>query len=421
MDDYKIIKVLKDGKIISTCLGEDKNGKKVIIKSLNMKNVDDWKTVQLFEREGEIFRTLSHPRIPGYRNVVQEELEDTTIYNLVYEYIEGKSLQELLDEGEVFPYSRVQNIMVQVLEILNYIHTFEPTVIHRDISPKNIILNGEEIYLVDFGAGKLVQTQQAKKSGETYVGTYGYMPFEQMVGDAVTQSDLYALGMTAIHLLTGRQPSLFEMKQMKPDYKTSGTKTLTDRLIDRMIEPDPGQRIKSALDCFDFLNGKTENRQVSTRRIKTWSTGDAEFLLCKRLKAEREASDIALGFWHDHPFLSIIGLTIVTAGVFFVPLFFIRFNKRHKRWLNKKVESKNEVSMLVDSHAVQVPGQMHAISKKRIRAVDFIKHENSNGTINLEVEFFSRGNAINSCYFAALTEQDVTEIEEFVKENIISE
>ncbi len=97
---------------------------------------------------------------------------------------------------------------------MGYLHQLNPPVLHRDIKPSNLILGeDEQVYLVDFGA---VQDSAVKEGGTfTVVGTYGYTAIEQFGGRAVTASDLYALGATLIHLLTGIAPADLPQKDLR--------------------------------------------------------------------------------------------------------------------------------------------------------------------------------------------------------------
>ena len=181
---------------------------KVTVKLLAFSPEMAWEELKLFEREAQVLQALNHPRIPRYRNYFSLDKEDNSgipWFGLVQDYIPGASLQDLLEEGKHFSEDRVHQFAEEVLEILIYLHHLSPPVLHRDIKPSNLILGeDEQIYLVDFGS---VQAQAAV-TGVTFtvVGTGGYAPLEQFWGRAVAASDLYALGATLIHLLTGIPP-----------------------------------------------------------------------------------------------------------------------------------------------------------------------------------------------------------------------
>jgi serine/threonine protein kinase len=182
---------------------------KVVVKLLAFSPEMHWDELKLFKREAQVLKSLTHPRIPQYRDYFTLDREmETQIpwFALVQDYIPGDSLQNRLDKDQHFSEEELRSIATQVLEILIYLHELSPPVLHRDIKPSNLILGEDkQVYLVDFGA---VQAQAAV-TGVTFtvVGTSGYAPLEQFWGRAVPASDLYALGATLIHLLTGTAPA----------------------------------------------------------------------------------------------------------------------------------------------------------------------------------------------------------------------
>jgi serine/threonine protein kinase len=181
----------------------------VIVKLLVFTPQFQWEDLKLFEREAQVLQNLNHSQIPHYRDyfVVEQQAGSQLLWwGLVQDYIPGKTLQELLEAGKRFSGQEIRTIAKQILQILIYLHELSPPVLHRDIKPSNLILGEDkQIYLVDFGA---VQ-DRAAITGVTFtvVGSYGYAPLEQFWGRAVPASDLYALGATLIHLLTGVAPA----------------------------------------------------------------------------------------------------------------------------------------------------------------------------------------------------------------------
>jgi len=195
-----------------TWLAEDilsESKKLVIVKLLAVSPQTDWQEIKLFEREAQVLANLNYPNIPQYIDYFYIDKQTNfglLWFGLVQNYIPGISLQEMLNQRRKFYPPEVRSFAIQILEILIYLHELSPPVLHRDIKPSNLILGKDrKIYLVDFGA---VQ-DKAKAEGVTYtvVGTNGYVPPEQLWGKAVPASDLYALGATLIHLLTGISPA----------------------------------------------------------------------------------------------------------------------------------------------------------------------------------------------------------------------
>jgi len=191
------------------------SNEQVTVKLLAFSPEMQWEELKLFEREAQVLQALNHPRIPRYRDYFSLDQEaglQLPWFGLVQDYIPGYSLQELLDKNKRFSEKQVRAMATQVLDILIYLHELSPPVLHRDIKPSNLILGEDkQVYLVDFGA---VQAQAAV-TGVTFtvVGTSGYAPLEQFWGRAVAASDLYALGATLIHLLTGTAPADLPQKE----------------------------------------------------------------------------------------------------------------------------------------------------------------------------------------------------------------
>jgi serine/threonine protein kinase len=199
------------------------SNEQVTVKLLAFSPEMQWEELKLFEREAQVLPALNHPRIPRYRDYFSLDQEaglQLPWFGLVQDYIPGDSLQELLDKNKRFSEKQVRAIATQVLDILIYLHELSPPVLHRDIKPSNLILGEDkQVYLVDFGA---VQAQAAV-TGVTFtvVGTSGYAPLEQFWGRAVAASDLYALGATLIHLLTGTAPADLPQKEGRVYFRDS--------------------------------------------------------------------------------------------------------------------------------------------------------------------------------------------------------
>jgi serine/threonine protein kinase len=225
----------------------------VVVKLLAFEGEVQWDELKLFEREAQVLKQLNHPQIPKYRDYfcIDDEqclrlgLRPALWFGLVQEYIPGSSLKELLNQGKRFTEQQVRKIAVDVLNILVYLHELNPPVLHRDIKPSNLIWGeDEQVYLVDFGA---VQ-DKAVKEGATFtvVGTYGYTPMEQFGGRAVPASDLYALGATLIHLLTGTAPADLPQRDLQIQFadRLSSSPSMMCWL-QQLVEPALEQRFST--------------------------------------------------------------------------------------------------------------------------------------------------------------------------------
>lgn len=243
----------------------------VVVKLLSFGGEVQWDDLKLFEREAQVLKQLNHPRIPKYRDYFH--IDDRTLwFGLVQDYIPGTSLKELLNQGKRFSEKQVRQIATDVLQILRYLHELHPSVLHRDIKPSNLILGEDkQVYLVDFGA---VQDRAAKEGATfTVVGTYGYAPMEQFGGRAVPASDLYALGATLIHLLTGTTPADLPQQNLRICFKdrVNLTPSLV-RWIEKLTEPAPEQRFKSASEALSALkSGMVNDKTTSSKVIQSTS------------------------------------------------------------------------------------------------------------------------------------------------------
>ncbi|MEH1801131.1 MAG: serine/threonine-protein kinase [Nostoc sp.] len=270
-DRYQIQRQLGNNGIRQTWLAKDlqaSDGENstVVVKLLAFGGTVQWDDLKLFEREAQILKQLNHPRIPRYIDYFC--IDDRTLwFGLIQEYIPGESLKEKLAVGKRFSEKRARKIAVEVLNILTYLHELNPGVLHRDIKPSNLIWGDDNrIYLVDFGA---VQDKAAREGVTfTVVGTYGYAPMEQFGGRAVAASDLYALGATLIHLLTGTSPSDLPQQDLRLQF--ADRVNLSPSFVSwlqKLIEPAPEQRFTSASVALNALKSGLAVKSVNKNQL----------------------------------------------------------------------------------------------------------------------------------------------------------
>lgn len=255
-EKYQILAKHNCGGMGKTYLAKDLLTKHtVILKVLIFTEMENWKSFDLFEREVKILKQLKHPNIPDYLHHFEIEEKDNVYYFLVQEYIEGDNLYDLVNSGKSFSYEEVLSILKSLLHILQYLHELNPALIHRDIQPKNIILGPDgKVYLVDFGSvGHIARNTMV--AGNTFVGTAGYFPQEQMMGKIYPNSDLYSLAMSMIFILTGRDPITMDIKAGKVDYHAFvSIPYALKSLLDKMIDPFQERRIESAQEVINLVN-----------------------------------------------------------------------------------------------------------------------------------------------------------------------
>jgi serine/threonine protein kinase len=185
---------------------------------------------------------------------------------LVESYIPGMVLTQIIDRQRKFTESEVEKFLTQMLQLLTYIHHHQ--LIHRDIKPQNIILCQTDVrfVLLDFGAVKDLApaTVDPQLTTSQAIGTPGFAPPEQLANRAVYSSDLYALGMTCVYLLTGKQPSQFPTDPHTCELIWSDTVEISRELseiIGKMTQISLGDRYQSATQVLTAL----ENRSIRAK------------------------------------------------------------------------------------------------------------------------------------------------------------
>lgn len=218
---------------------------------------------ELFQREANTLGKIGdHPQIP---RLIDYFVGGKQFY-LVQEYIDGNTLKHEVKENGVFNETQVKKFLQEILPLLHYIHSQE--VIHRDIKPANILRRriDERLVLIDFGAVK-DQVNQATLmgTGQTAftnfaIGTSGFAPPEQMALRPVYASDIYALGMTCVYLMTGKSPNSFESNPVTGELLWQPHLDISDSfasILQRMLEFSVQYRYQSVQDVLRALNSES--------------------------------------------------------------------------------------------------------------------------------------------------------------------
>lgn len=267
------------------------------------------KAQELFEREAGVLYRLEHPQIPRFRELFRHKLQGKGRLFLVQDYVEGTTYHTLINnrfqQGMKFSEAEISQLLCQLLPVLTYIHSLG--VIHRDISPDNLILRSSDglPVLIDFGSIKEVATKAQSQLAEeipdldslpligTVLGKIGYAPPEQMEkGIVCPHSDLYALASTAVVLLTGKEP-----KQLITPYSYKWNwqeeVKLSPKLewvLTKMLSPNPHDRFSSAIEVSAILRDVSivapqippKNQKLLTQKIQIART--TEYSLTRRQK-----------------------------------------------------------------------------------------------------------------------------------------
>ena len=254
---YQILRTLGRGGMGTTYLAWDRNRTVknapmlLVLKEMNADMARIAKARELFEREARILKALEHPGIPKYYDFFVESNRKYIVMELVH----GHNLEQFVNQRGPTDAKRTISWMIQICDILTYLHSLEPPLVHRDIKPANLMLRNldSRLMLLDFGAVKELGTAL-----ETRIGVEGYSAPEQYRGKPCPQSDIYGVGTTIIFLLTGKAPMQYYRYQSNkfefdiesiPNLPTNLGKVLTIA-----CEPEPRDRYQNAKELGDALS-----------------------------------------------------------------------------------------------------------------------------------------------------------------------
>lgn len=256
LKDYRYLKVIGEGSYGKIYLARHViSGKTVAIKAL--KNTGDFKSIELFKRESEILKSVKIDGVPKFVDLISSP-DGISEYYLIQEYVNGKSLLDIIEAEGSLPEKEVFDILLRMAVILDALETkYQPPIVHRDIKPSNILITDwHDVALIDFGA---VANPARKNVNSTIAGTQGYMAPEQMVGDCTVESDYYALGATAVHMLTGTSPCDMDVVEFKLQYKEviaqkhlNVSQSMTD-LLDKLLAVRPEDRPRNSKELKNCI------------------------------------------------------------------------------------------------------------------------------------------------------------------------
>lgn len=203
-------------------------------------------------KQNQILMKLAHPCIP---QVIDIEEDEQHIY-IVREYLQGEAMDVLIREKGAIPVETAIEWAITLCDVLSYLHTRTPAIIFRDMKPANIVVHpdGVQLKLVDFGIMR--QYEPHKKQDTTVLGTKGYAAPEQYGGAGQTdaRTDIFALGMTLHHMVTGRNPinaPYVPIRQVNPSLPQ-----ILEDIIARCVEPDANKRFQTAEELKKALTGE---------------------------------------------------------------------------------------------------------------------------------------------------------------------
>ncbi len=283
---YRIISQLGQGGFGRTYLAEDliHSHQKCVVKEFapQVEKAEELeKAKELFDREADVLRQLKHPQIPGFHSSLQPKLGTKDFFFLVQDYVDGDTYFDLSvkkqAQGEKFTEAEVIELLKNILPVLSYIHAKD--VIHRDISPDNLMLRRSDNLpvLIDFGAVKQLPASKGfwftqLAANRTILGKKGYAPEEQLrQGKVFPSSDLYSLAVTALVLVTGKEPQkLYDSYQGNWRWGEIKISPQFASILKKMLSYKPSDRYPLAEQVLKDLevaaNTKVTNPQISKIR-----------------------------------------------------------------------------------------------------------------------------------------------------------
>jgi eukaryotic-like serine/threonine-protein kinase len=245
----KVLRQLSFGGFSAVYLAQTGVGEKVVIKEsvipTNQKTASWSDAERMLEKEAHLLMQLSHPQIVKARDFF---VENGKVY-LVLDYLPGENLRQIVHQKGPRRESQVIHWAHQLAEVIAYLHAQNPPIIHRDISPDNIIIGAEgKLVLIDFGASNEFITTATG----TCVGKQAYVPPEQFKGKATLASDIYALGATLYFVLTGSDPEA--LSQSHPQIVKPAVSKPMDEFIAACTCLELNERIRTAEEVLSRLS-----------------------------------------------------------------------------------------------------------------------------------------------------------------------
>jgi len=251
---YEVIKVLGQGGMGTIYLCKNSRlGNFWAVKEVNSK----WKNQIDFLAEPNMLKNLSHI---GIVRIIDIFYEEDNLY-IVEDYIEGKTLKEQVKANGPLSSELVQEISLQLCSILDYLHSFNPPIVYRDLKPSNIMIKpNNKVVLIDFGIARIYKESQ---EGDTMIlGSKGYIAPEQLLNiQSNTQTDIYSLGATMFFMLTGKSISLPTEIMEEKNYPVQVAKSLV-KVIQKASALEPKSRysdVKLMVSDLNAISADGEN------------------------------------------------------------------------------------------------------------------------------------------------------------------
>lgn len=258
---YHITRIIKQGGQGAVYEGMDQDGRIYAIKEMLDYFTDPKEraeAISRFNAEADLLQKLTHPRIPR----VYSHFTDEGRHYLTMDFVQGEDLEQIVERSGALPESQVLTWADQICDVLDYLHS--KGLIYRDMKPSNVMIDAQDgnIKLIDFGIAKLLKPTERG----TQIGTPGYAPPEQYQGLATTASDIYALGATLHHLLTGRDPTDHPPFSFPPARNVNvNVSRRTSDALEQALKMKPAERLGSVAEFRAMLRPLPATRSTQVR------------------------------------------------------------------------------------------------------------------------------------------------------------
>lgn len=267
-DKYEVLKMIGKGGMSKVYLAMDQRlNKQWAVKEVikNTRDPNGIVVIQSAIAEANLMKRLDHPSLPRIVDI----LENNELIYVIMDYVEGESLDKVLAEYGAQPQELVIEWAKQLCEVMEYLHSCDPPIIYRDLKPANIVLHPSgNIRLLDFGIAREYKHQNAADT--VNLGTKGYAAPEQFgsKGQTDTRTDIYCLGVTLYHLLTGHNPAeppyeIYPIRHWNP--ALSGG---LEKIILKCTQQNPEDRYQSCTDLLYALEHYAEYDDVYRNKQK---------------------------------------------------------------------------------------------------------------------------------------------------------
>ena len=330
LSGYKLIEKIGTGGMSSVYLGRNvKDGSLAAVKVLKKQYTQEKEHVdRFFKREIDITRNLNHKNIVSLINYGNRS--DT--YYLIYEYIQGVSLDIFMANNKKLSISNIEKIFLQILSGLAYAHS--KGIIHRDVKPQNILITSRGIVkITDFGIAKALSSKTITQTG-VFMGSPGYISPEQADGKKVDiRADIYSVGIILFELLVGKLPFRSDtpwglvhkhIYDAPPDINKlkKNIPLHLSYIVSICLNKKPSERFNSVAEIVEIIKSKSINEKTIIKPVVVLNQAASDEIDRGKVEETYRQTTTNQRYAYNQPLWILILLTILTAGLYQIIWFY---------------------------------------------------------------------------------------------------